>query len=103
MKVSKLYSKVLILLAIMMVAIAQSASPFSKQDRTGDWCSDSEEYFVENCPIQRGDYNGCCLCTQTYYYGCDCCRDVVDAIGVMGDCSQWGAPTGNDEFCYNKN
>ena len=30
-----------------------------------DWnCADSEDYFVTNCPIKRGDYNGCCLCTQ---------------------------------------
>merc|ERR1711963_457826 len=64
-----------------------------------DWFEDTENYFEENCPIQRGDYNGCCLCTQYYYYGCECCRDVVDEIGVLGDCSKWGEPTGNDEFC----
>ena len=29
----------------------------------------------------------------------DCCKEVVDVIGVMGDCSKWGTPTGHDEFC----
>ena len=29
-----------------------------------DSCKEFEDYFVDNCPIQRGDYNGCCLCTQ---------------------------------------
>jgi len=62
-----------------------------------------EDYFITNCPIQRGDYNGCCLCTQYYYYGCDCCREVVEEIGVGGDCTKWGEPTGDDEFCYMKN
>ena len=36
---------------------------------------------------------------QYYYYGCECCRDVVEEIGVLGDCSKWGEPTGHDEFC----
>lgn len=27
-------------------------------------CADIEDYFVTHCPILRGDYNGCCLCTQ---------------------------------------
>ena len=85
-----------------------------------DWCNDSEDYFNQHCPIAKGDYNGCCLCTQVrssvnflefwtkvfvfqyYYYSCECCKDVVDAIGVMGDCTQWGTPTGNDPFCYMK-
>merc|ERR550532_1375065 len=67
-----------------------------------DSCTEFEDYFVDNCPIQRGDYNGCCLCTQYYYYGCDCCKELVDEIGVMGDCSKWGEPTGHDEFCQMK-
>ena len=29
-----------------------------------DWCNDSEDYFNQHCPIAKGDYNGCCLCTQ---------------------------------------
>ena len=29
----------------------------------------------------------------------DCCDEVVREIGVMGDCSKWGTPTGHDEFC----
>jgi len=65
------------------------------------WFEDSDNYFEQNCPIQFGDYNGCCLCTQYYYYGCHCCNDVVDAIGVLGDCSKWGEPSGNDPFCFN--
>ena len=43
-----------------------------------------------------------CVPFQYYYYSCECCKDVVDAIGVMGDCSQWGTPTENDTFCYNE-
>ena len=60
---------------------------------------------------------------QFYYYGCDCCREVysqlqflnsvrfffikclfqvVEEIGVLGDCTKWGEPTGDDEFCYMK-
>merc|ERR1712080_577282 len=70
------------------------------ESREKGWCEDTEDYFVTNCPIKRGDYNGCCLCTQYYYYGCDCCRDVVEEIGVGGDCTKWGEPTGDDEFCY---
>merc|ERR1712141_781660 len=40
-----------------------------------DWCKEIEDYFVDNCPIQRGDYNGCCLCTQrsfATYKSCVC-------------------------------
>ena len=29
----------------------------------------------------------------------DCCNEVISEIGVMGDCSKWGTPTGHDEFC----
>merc|ERR1712150_116687 len=87
-KMVKLISIVLALL-LFSYAVAQNK----------DWCTDTEDYFVEHCPIQRGDYNGCCLCTQYYYYSCDCCKDVVGEIGVMGDCSKWGTPTGHDEFC----
>merc|ERR1712001_181545 len=64
-----------------------------------DCCEECEDYFITNCPIKRGDYNGCCLCTQYYYYGCDCCREVVEEIGVLGDCTKWGEPTGHDQFC----
>ena len=39
-----------------------------------------EPYFVEHCPIIQGDYNGCCLCTMTYYYVCDCCHDVRSGL-----------------------
>ena len=62
------------------------------------------------------------MCTQYYVYDCgkqirsilyeinainyflhiECCRDVVEEIGVLGDCSKWGTPTGNDNFCYSK-
>ena len=32
-----------------------------------DWCNDTEDYFNQHCPIAKGDYNGCCLCTQVKY------------------------------------
>ena len=32
-----------------------------------DWFEDSDNYFEQNCPIQFGDYNGCCLCTQVRF------------------------------------
>ena len=59
-KMTKLISFVLAFVLIFSYAVAQ----------IDDWCIDSEDYFVQNCPIQRGDYNGCCLCTQYYYYSC---------------------------------
>ena len=31
------------------------------------WFEDSDNYFEQNCPIQFGDYNGCCLCTQVRF------------------------------------
>ena len=40
--------------------------------------------------------------TSSNFKNLDCCKDVVDEIGVMGDCSKWGTPTGHDEFCGNK-
>ena len=34
-----------------------------------DFCEDESEDFNNiKCPIQRGDYNGCCLCTQVRRY-----------------------------------
>ena len=33
-----------------------------------DWCVSLQPYFQDNCPIKRGDYNGCCLCTQVIYF-----------------------------------
>ena len=29
----------------------------------------------------------------------DCCKEIFPTIGVMGDCSKWGTPTGNEKFC----
>merc|ERR1712062_319512 len=85
-----------VIFAILILVSVASANELR------NWCNDTEDYFNQHCPIAKGDYNGCCLCTQYYYYSCECCKDVVDAIGVMGDCSQWGTPTENDTFCYNK-
>ena len=63
-----------------------------------DWCMDNE-YFADHCPVSRDDYAGCCLCTRTYYYGCDCCADILDeAGGVMGDCEHL-RPEGQDPLC----
>merc|ERR1719210_1034966 len=93
------YTIVLILLfSLISFNLAESEIKTEESDEK-DWCPEIEEYFVEHCPIERGDYNGCCLCTQYYYYGCECCRDVVEEIGVLGDCSKWGEPTGHDDFC----
>ena len=40
------------------------------------------------------------LFSQTYIYHCECCHDVVEEIGVMGDCSKWADPGDGDDFCY---
>ena len=64
---TKLISFVLAFVLIFSYAVAQ----------IDDWCIDSEDYFVQNCPIQRGDYNGCCLCTQYYYYSCGNTKNIL--------------------------
>merc|ERR1712227_803316 len=89
-----------ILLIFLMVALVNAA----EEKDIKDCCEECEDYFITNCPIKRGDYNGCCLCTQYYYYGCECCREVVEELGVghEADCTKWGEPTGDDEFCYMK-
>ena len=65
-----------------------------------DSCIDFEEYFTTHCPVALDDYDGCCLCTQYYYYGCSCCLDIVEEVGVMGDCAAIGEPSGDYDFCY---
>ena len=70
----------------MKVSILKVKKNLSK-DRTGDWCSDSEEYFVENCPIQRGDYNGCCLCTQVmsieFNHRCSLFKSKIQSYSLL--------------------
>merc|ERR1719468_1415753 len=90
--------KSLLVLAILMIHVVASA--LVQKDILD--CTETEEYFHLNCPVSKGDYNGCCLCSQKYYYSCDCCQEVVNEIGVMGDCSKWGEPTGHDNFCFSK-
>merc|ERR1712062_437415 len=87
---------------LLLFLVVASVKAVEKDEK--DCCEECEDYFITNCPIKRGDYNGCCLCTQYYYYGCECCREVVEELGVghEADCTKWGEPTGDDEFCYMK-
>ncbi len=59
-----------------------------------------EEHFDDHCPVGLNDYAGCCLCTRTYYYSCGCCRDIVDEIGLSGNCSAIGTPSEDYDYCY---
>jgi hypothetical protein len=49
----------------------------SVEASTRDWCFASVPYFSDHDQILVGDFKGCCLCTQTYLYGCESCRDVM--------------------------
>jgi hypothetical protein len=49
----------------------------SVEASTRDWCFESVPYFSDHDQILVGDFKGCCLCTQTYLYGCESCRDVI--------------------------
>ena len=51
-------------LLIFVLSLSGMISGMKINQKSKDWCSDSEDYFVEHCPIQKGDYDGCCLCTQ---------------------------------------
>jgi hypothetical protein len=56
---------------------AETLTPHSTEISTQSWCFDAEPYLLEHNPIRFGDFNGCCLCTQTYFYGCESCRNVI--------------------------
>jgi len=49
---------------------------FQDSDPNQDSSMCHETIFEQHCPIVRGDIKGCEICTQTYFYGCQCCKDV---------------------------
>jgi hypothetical protein len=53
------------------------STPNSTEISTQNWCFDAEPYLLDHNPIRFGDFNGCCLCTQTYFYGCESCKNVI--------------------------
>jgi hypothetical protein len=56
---------------------AETLTQNSTEISTQNWCFDAEPYLLDHIPIRVGDFNGCCLCTQTYFYGCESCRDEI--------------------------
>ena len=57
-KIRILKDNMKVIFAILILVSVASANELR------DWCNDTEDYFNQHCPITKGDYNGCCLCTQ---------------------------------------
>merc|ERR1711892_1318100 len=91
---------------VVAILIIFASSCLAQED---DWCKEFEDHFLTHCPAEVDDYTACCLCTQYYYYGCSCCKDIVDKFGVGGDITESCGPLRpedldpEDDKCYFEN